>query len=99
MSHRDAEVSDIVVVLNQSFEGRTAEACSLLCGAGLQVIETDEDANVVEGSIETYKLPELHKLDCVNYVRTVLTYIADYPVGDPRNIDVTDDDDEEEDAA
>ena len=48
---------------------------------GVEVFSFDADEGVVNGSVETYKLPELEKVDCVNYVRSVMTYIADYPPG------------------
>ncbi len=97
MNHRDAEIADIVVVLHQSYSSRIPVAVELLVGAGFELITTDEENNVVEGSIESFKVQDLQKLECVNYVRTVLTYIADYPVGDPRDQDLTED--EGEDAA
>jgi hypothetical protein len=44
---------------------------------------------VVEGAVEASKVHDLEKLDCVKYVRTVFTYHANYPPGDPRDRDGT----------
>jgi hypothetical protein len=99
MNHRDAEIADIVVVLNECHNGDVARAVQQLAAAGVMILNTDEENKVIEGSIETFKLPDLHKIECVNYVRTVLTYIADYPVGDPRDTDLSEDDEDGEDAA
>jgi hypothetical protein len=42
---------------------------------------------VVEGTIDASLVHDLEKLDCVEYVRTVFTYNANYPPGDPRDRD------------
>jgi hypothetical protein len=94
MPHRDAEISEVIVVLHAACEGRMVEEVEKLKAAGLEVDEVIEDEGVVNGEIETAKIPDLQKIDCVNFVRTVMTYIADYPVGDPRDRDLVDDDDD-----
>jgi hypothetical protein len=91
MNHRDLEITEVIIVINQAFCARLADAVAKLTAAGLEVFSTDEDEGVVSGSIETYKVSELQKIDCVNYVRSVQTYIADFPAGDPRNTDSADD--------
>ncbi len=95
MNHRDAEISEVVAVIHPVHCERMEEVIQRLSGAGFNVISTDVDECVVSGTIETYRLPELEKIDCVNYVRLVMTYIADFPVGDPRNTDLGEDDDED----
>ncbi len=45
----------------------------------------------MEGTIETIKVKSLQTLEFVKYVRTVFNYIADYPPGDPRNLDPDED--------
>jgi|HubBroStandDraft_1064217.scaffolds.fasta_scaffold518731_2 hypothetical protein len=89
-----AEITEVVIVLNNAYENRMAEAVEKLKAAGMEVDSTDEENDVVNGTIESYKLDALRKLDCVNYIRTVMTYIADYPPGDPRNKDGAEDDDD-----
>jgi hypothetical protein len=95
MNHRDLEITEVVIVINQAFCEKLKEAVDKLTAIGLEVFSTDEDEGVVTGSIESQKLTLLEKIDCVNYVRSVQTYIADFPVGDPRDQDL----DDEEDAA
>jgi hypothetical protein len=95
MNHRDAEITEIVVVIHEQFCKRLNEAVEKLKQLGVEIFSFDCDEGVINGSIETYKLPELEKVDCVNYVRPVMTYIADYPAGDPRNRDLAEDEDED----
>ncbi|MCC6424430.1 MAG: hypothetical protein IT447_13215 [Phycisphaerales bacterium] len=87
MNHCDAEISDLVVVLKGDYAERQDEAEKMLRDAGMQIRSSDQDNGVVEGSIETRHLHELKKLPCVEYVRSVFTYVADYPAGDPRDQD------------
>jgi Cys-tRNA synthase (O-phospho-L-seryl-tRNA:Cys-tRNA synthase) len=96
MNHRDAEITEVVVVVHSNYCNRLEEAVAKIKGFGVEVFSTDVDECVISGSIETFKVPELEKLDCVNYVRSVLTYIADFPVGDPRDQDLQEEDDEAE---
>ena len=83
----DANVSDIVVVLDKAYEEKLAEALEKLKQCGMEVSNADDDNSVVEGLIETCKVHELEKLDCVDYVRKVFSYDANYPPGDPRDRD------------
>ena len=83
----DANISDIVVVLDKRWEDKLADALAVLKEHGMEVRDADDDNNVVEGTIESYKLHDLEKLDCVDYVRRVFSYDANYPPGDPRDRD------------
>lgn len=87
MNHRDAEVADIVVCLTAAYADRLDEAIARLKQTGMDVFSADDSNSVVEGVIDTDRLGELNKLDCVSYVRTVFVYVADYPPGDPRDRD------------
>ena len=58
-----------------------------LKAAGLEVSRVDDDLSVVEGTIEASRTHDLQKIECVRYVRSVFTYLADYPPGDPRDRD------------
>ncbi|HEX4056284.1 MAG TPA: hypothetical protein VHX86_18640 [Tepidisphaeraceae bacterium] len=87
MEHQDNELSDVVVVLVDEPGMTTKAAAEKLKPLGLAVSDVDEDNGVVEGTIETAKARSLEKLEFVKYVRTVFNYIADYPAGDPRNLD------------
>jgi len=83
----DAIVSDIVVVLDKRWENNLAEAVQILKDSGMEIRNADDDNSVVEGSIDAGKVHDLEKLDCVDYVRRVFTYEANYPPGDPRDRD------------
>ena len=81
----DARISDVMVTLDQRWGNRMDDAMDQLKKAGLESAAPIDDQALVEGTIEVSKAPALEKLDCVDYVRTVFTYWADYPVGDPRD--------------
>ena len=83
----DASMSDIVVVLDKRWENDLAGAISVLKHHGMDVARADDDTSVVEGVIETNKVHHLEKLDCVDYVRKVFSWEANYPPGDPRDVD------------
>jgi hypothetical protein len=85
-NHQDAEITEIVVVLNPATEDYTS-AVEKLKAAGVEIFSTDEENDVIEGAIESSKLEAIKQIACVNYLRTVSTYIADYPPGDPRDKD------------
>jgi hypothetical protein len=88
MNHLDAAITDVVVILDGRWADRMNEAEASLKSAGMTIDNADETNGVVEGSIDAYKAHELEKLDCVDYVRKVFTYYADYPRDDPRDQDV-----------
>jgi hypothetical protein len=90
MIHQDALMSDVTVVLDKRWENDLAGAVKQLEQAGLSVRSADDDNGVVEGVIDTSKVHDLQKLDCVDYVRTTFTWVADYPSGDPRDRDKVD---------
>ena len=90
MSFNDAQMSDITVVLDKRWENDLAGAVEILKQNGVQVRCSDDDRSVVEGVVETSKVHALEKLECVDYVRTTFTWIADYPAGDPRDKDNVD---------
>jgi hypothetical protein len=83
----DAFVTEVVVVLDKAYEERLKEAIAALKAAGVQIENADDDNSVVEGTIDASKVAALEKLDCVDYVRKVFTYEANYPPGDPRDVD------------
>jgi hypothetical protein len=83
----DAIISEVVVTLDRRWEHNLPGAVRKLKHAGMTVWSADDDASVVEGAIDTHNLHALERLDCVRYVRTVFTYHANYPPGDPRDRD------------
>lgn len=72
-------ISEVTVVLDAKYEDqpRTNEAVDMLKKLGMNVTNVDEDDSVVEGDIDAAKLKELENLDCVDYVRTVFSYVAE----------------------
>src|SRR5205823_7558761 len=96
MSHQDAEITDVVVVLSCPDDTKLEGVVASLKAAGLSVDTIDAENGVVEGSIDSARVRDLNKVECVRYVRPVFSYIADYPAGDPRDKDgpeAADDDD------
>ncbi len=92
MSHRDAELTEVIVVLEELDTDRTMGVVEQLKALGLDVSKVDEDQSVVEGSILATKVQDLKQADSVRYVRSVMTYTVDYPPGDPRDRDGTEED-------
>jgi hypothetical protein len=91
MGHEDAELTDVVVVLVDEPGMTIDDAAKKLVALGLAITNTDPANDVIEGTIETAKVSSLKKQPFVKYVRDVFTYVADYPPGDPRNLDKDDD--------
>jgi len=83
----DARISDVIVNLDRRWGDKLNDAVNQLRQAGLDVRDAHDENNMVEGTIDVEKVHGLEKLDCVDYVRTVFTYDADYPPGDPRDRD------------
>ena len=81
----DYEMIDVTVVLRREYEERLAEAVEMLKGVGVEVRNANDDTSVVEGSIDSCRLGELEKLECVEYVRKGMTYNVDFPPGDSRD--------------
>jgi hypothetical protein len=82
---RDAQITDITITLKKAFEDRLHDALEMLKAAGLDVSNADDDTSVIEGSVEISRLTIVEGLECVEYVRRVMTYNVDYPAGDPRD--------------
>lgn len=85
----DAIVSECVITLDKRWEDDLPGAVDMLKRAGVEVWNADDEKSVVEGAVETDKLHDLQKLDCVEYVRAVFTYHANYPPGHPKDRDGT----------
>ena len=83
----DGYFSDVVVMLDELSTEDTRQVVEQLKAAGLDVSRVDDDMSVVEGTIEASKANALSAVSHVRYVRSVFTYLADYPPGDPRDKD------------
>lgn len=87
MEHRDAYMSEVTVVIRNQFPDTAAAAAELSKELALSVSELNEDQGVIVGLIESYKVHDLQKHPKVEYARVGFSYIADYPAGDPRDLD------------
>ena len=83
----DAYLSEVVIMLEDLTTEQTAQVIELLKAAGLEVSRVNDDQSVVEGTIESSKVHELKHVRSVRYVRTVFSYEANFPPGDPRDRD------------
>lgn len=97
MNHHDAEIADVVLVLDCQGQGAIDDAMAGLKAIGLEIVDTNPDEGVIEGSIEAAKVHDLKTISGVSYVRSVFTYTADFPKGDPRDKDDDEGQDERED--
>ncbi len=81
----DARISDVIITLDKRWENKLDEAVSQLKKVGVEVERADDENSIVEGTVDVRHVRDLEKLDCVDYVRTVFTYDAEFPPGDPRD--------------
>jgi hypothetical protein len=87
MSHQDAYISDIVVVTTDEGGKKIDDTIDRLKSEGMEVQNVNTDQGVIEGVCPVAKVKTIDHLPGVSYVRSVFTYIADYPPGDPRDLD------------
>jgi hypothetical protein len=85
--YQDAYISDVVVVFDASQECPFDRVLEQVKSMGMAVANADKDSCVIEGTVDAGKVRAIDDLPGVEYVRTVFTYIADYPPGDPRDQD------------
>ncbi len=82
-SFRDTYISEVVVVLDELTDERTAEVIKELEAHGLIVDHVNHETSVVDGRIETHRALELEQVPSVRYVRKHFTYAAEFPPGHP----------------
>jgi hypothetical protein len=87
MSHQDAYISDVIVNITDDAGQQLDDTIERLKSEGLEVQNVDKDQGVIEGSCPASKVKSIDHLPGVSYVRSVFTYVADYPPGDPRDQD------------
>jgi hypothetical protein len=83
----DAYVSEIIAVVDEKRSDDLDKIVEQLKTCGVEVSNINKDENVIEGCVESQKLKDIGKVPGVEYVRTVFTYAANYPPGDPRDRD------------
>jgi len=83
----NAEIADVVIVLmtrdQDSIESGYRPVQSLRVGSGGH----QPDEGVIEEASTPAKVHDLKSVPGVSYVRSVFTYTADYPEGDPARPD------------
>ena len=87
MEHRDAEMSQVTIILRAPCDGNVPSAVEQLKAVGLSVTNVDPDNGVIEGDIESAKVHDIKTLQCVEAARVTFDWIADYPPGDARDQD------------
>ena len=97
MNHHDAEIADVIIVLSGQGQQEVDAATAKLKEFGLEVVDVNADEGVIEGSCDANQVHHLKAVPGVSYVRSVFTYTADYPPGDPRDQDGPDTQPERED--
>jgi len=83
----DCSITELIVILDKGWENDLAGAVKMLADAGMRITKADDDNSVIEGEINSEHLHALERLPCVDYVRKVFTYHANFPPGDPRDRD------------
>jgi hypothetical protein len=83
----DAYMSEIVAVVDDEHCDDMDALVQRLTKAGVEVSNVNRSEGIVEGLVDASKVKEIDDLPGVDYVRTVFTYAADYPAGDPRDRD------------
>jgi hypothetical protein len=86
-NYQDAFISDVVITACDSPERPFEKVVEELQQAGVQIATTNKDECVIEGTVDSGKVADIDKMPGVEFVRTVFTYVADYPPGDPRDLD------------
>jgi hypothetical protein len=92
MEHRDQSVSEVTIVIKPAFCERMGEVVEQLNEAGVGITSVNEDVGAIEGSCESNRVCLIERMDFVDAVRTTFSFIADYPPGDPRDMDGTEKD-------
>ena len=59
MNHRDAEMTEVIVVLDELDDEQTVRVVDKLKAKGLEVFKVDNDESVVDGTIASDKVKSL----------------------------------------
>jgi hypothetical protein len=97
MNHHEADIADVIIVLADQGQQAVDGVLATLKELGLEVVDVNVGEGVIEGNCDANKVHEMKKVPGVNYIRSVFTYVADYPTGDPRDQDGPDTQPERED--
>ena len=86
-NYQDAFISDIIATIDETPDRPFDQTVEALKAAGMQINDVCKDRCTVEGTVDSGKVRQIDEMPGVEYVRTVFTYVADYPPGDPRDLD------------
>lgn len=78
-------MSEIVAIIEDGACDDIDALVKRMSKAGVEVWKVNENECVVEGLVETALIKQIDDMPGVEYVRTVFTYAADFPPGDPRD--------------
>ena len=90
MNHRDQSIAEVTIVLRVEYLSRMDEVTEQLAETGVGITSVDSELGSIVASCESNRVPVIEKMEFVQAVRTMFSYVADYPVGDPRDIDGAD---------
>ena len=82
-SSPDTYIAEVVVVLEELTDERTAAVVRELEARGLAVDHVNHASSVIEGRVEVHRAHELEQVASVRYVRKHFTYAAEFPPGHP----------------
>lgn len=68
-------ISDVMIIVDPKFDGDMADFQSRLRKLGLKITSQNTDEGMIEGTIESAKLAQLRKVEGVDALRTVFTYV------------------------
>jgi hypothetical protein len=87
MNHRDQYISDVTIIIKRDWTARLDDIVEQLNEVGVGIVTVNEDVGAIEGSCESNRVCVIQQMEFVEAVRTTFNYIADYPPGDPRDLD------------
>jgi hypothetical protein len=87
-NYQDAFISDVVITACDTAEQPFDKTVEELKKQGMEIATANKDQCFIEGSVDSGKVRAIDDMPGVEYVRTVFTYVADYPPGDPRDKDL-----------
>jgi hypothetical protein len=83
----DAHMSEIVAVIADEQCDDLPGMAKALERAGVEIHRINAGEGVIEGLVDSSLVKTVDEMKGVEYVRTVFTYAANYPAGDPRDRD------------
>lgn len=83
MTFYDTYITEVVVVLDELSDERTAEVVRELEALGLIVEHVNHENSVIDGRVELHRVAALEQVTAVRYVRKHFTYAAEFPPGHP----------------